>query len=104
MPAELIKEGGETAVTKLHQIRRALWEMGDWPEDWTNSIFVSIPKKGNTKQRTNNRMVALVSHASKAILKIVQERNRNRNTRGASRVSTGERYQRPDHRSTNCHA
>ena len=45
MSAELIKEGGETAVTILHQIRVALWVTGDWPEDWTNSIFVPIPKK-----------------------------------------------------------
>src|SRR6218665_3172764 len=76
--AELFKHGGETTVDWLDDICAALWEEGEWPDDWFDSIFIPIPKKGDTRQCTNHRTVALVAHASKIILRMILERIRNR--------------------------
>ena len=55
-----------------------MWENCDWPEDWCNSVFVPLPKTGNLKQCTNYRTIALVSHASKIMLRIIWERMRKK--------------------------
>jgi len=54
----------------------AIWETGEWPEEWTFSTFIPLPKKGDLKQRANYRTTALVSHASKMLLWIILERIR----------------------------
>ena len=55
-------------------IRSAMWENCNWLEDWCNSVFVPLPKKGNLKQCTNYRTIAPVCHASKIMLRIILER------------------------------
>jgi len=78
VPVELFKAAGETALDQMHRICIALWETGDWPEDWANSIFIPIPKKGDMGKCENYRTIALVSHASKIILRVIMERMRRK--------------------------
>ena len=58
----------------LHSICQQTWKTQQWPQDWKRSVFIPIPKKGNAKGRSNYRTVALISHASKVMLKILQAR------------------------------
>ena len=51
-----------------------MWKTQQWPQDWKRSVFISIPKKGNAKECSNYRTIALISHASKVMLKILQAR------------------------------
>jgi len=76
VPAELFKAGGETGLDRMHRICVAIWETGEWPEEWTFSTFIPLPKKGDLKQCENYRTIALVSHASKILLRIILERIR----------------------------
>ena len=62
------------AVTVLHSICQQIWKTQQWPQDWKRSVFIPVPKKGNAKECSNYRTVALISHASKAVLKILQAR------------------------------
>jgi hypothetical protein len=76
IPVELFKEGGESVLSRMHKICVAIWETGEWPEEWTYSTFIPLPKKGDLKQCGNYRTIALVSHASKILLRIILERIR----------------------------
>ena len=58
----------------LHSISQQIWKIQQWPQDWKRSVFIPIPKKGNAKECSNYRTVALISHASKVMLKILQAR------------------------------
>ena len=58
----------------LHSICQQIWKTQQWPQDWKRSVFIPIPKKGNIKECSNYRIVALISHASKVMLKILQAR------------------------------
>ena len=58
----------------LHSICQQIWKTQQWPQDWKRSVFIPIPKNGNTKECSNYHMTALSSHASKLILKLVQAR------------------------------
>ena len=60
----------------MHRIFVAIWETGEWPEEWTFSTFIPLPKKGDLKQCANYKTIALVSHASKILLRIILERIR----------------------------
>ena len=62
------------AVKVLLSIRQQIGKTQQWPQDWKRSVLIPIPKKGNAKERSNYCTIALVSHASKLILKIVQAR------------------------------
>ena len=62
------------AVKVLHSICQQIWKTHQWPQDWKRSVFISIPKKGNAKECSNYRTIALISHASKVMLKILQAR------------------------------
>ena len=75
----------------MHQLCVAIWEKKEWPEDWVKSIFVILPKKGDAMQCANNRTVALISHASKIILKIIAGRMKNRLDREISTAQAGFR-------------
>ena len=57
-----------------HSICQQIWKTQQWPQDWKRSVFIPIPKKGNAKERSNYCTIALISHASKVILKILQAR------------------------------
>ena len=71
---ELFQILKDDAVKVLHSICQQIWKTQQWPQDWKRSVFVSIPKKGNAKECSNYRTIALISHASKVILKILQAR------------------------------
>ena len=58
----------------LHSICQQIWKTQQWPQDWKRSFFIPVPKKGNAKASSNYRTIALISHASKGILKILQAR------------------------------
>ena len=58
----------------LHSICQQIWETHQWPQDWKRSVFIPIPKKGNAKECSNHCTLALISHASKVMLKILQAR------------------------------
>ena len=58
----------------LHSIRQQIWKTQQWPQDWKRSVFIPISKKGNAKECSNYRTIALISHASKVTLKILQTR------------------------------
>ena len=64
--------GGDDAVKVLHSICQQIWKTQQWPQDWKRSVFIPIPKKSNAKECSNT--IALISHASKAMLKILQAR------------------------------
>jgi len=71
---ELFKILRDDAVKVLHAIRQQTWKTQQWPQDWKRSVFIPIPKKGNAKECSNYRTFALISHASKVMLKILQAR------------------------------
>ena len=58
----------------LHSICQYIWKTRQWPQDWKKSVFIPIPKKGNAKEWSNYHKIALISHVSKAMLKILQAR------------------------------
>ena len=64
----------DDAVKVLHSICLQIWKTQQWPQDWKKSVFIQIPKKSNPKECSNYRTIALISHASKVMLKILQAR------------------------------
>ena len=64
----------DDAVKVLHSICQQIWKTQQWTQDWKRSVFIPIPKKGNAKECSNYRTIALISHASKVMLKILQAR------------------------------
>ena len=58
----------------IHSICQQIWKTRQWPQDWKRSVFIPIPKTGNAKECSNYHTVALISHASKVMLKIIQAR------------------------------
>ena len=58
----------------LHSICQQIWKTQRWPQDWKRSVFILVPKKGNVKECSNYHTIALISHASKVMLKILQAR------------------------------
>ena len=69
---ELFQILKDDAVKVLHSICQQIWKTQQWPQDWKRSVFIRIPKKGNAKECSNYRTIALISHASKVMLKILQ--------------------------------
>ena len=74
IPGELFQILKDDAVKVLHSICQQIWTTQQWPQDWKRSVFIPIPKKGNAKECSNHHTVALISHASKVMLKILQAR------------------------------
>ena len=74
IPVELFQILKDDAVKVLHSICQHIWKTQQWPQDWTSSFFIPIPKKGNAKECSNYHAIALISHASKIMLKILQAR------------------------------
>ena len=72
--AELLQILKDDAVKVLHSTCQQIWTTHQWPQDWKRSIFILIPKKGNAKECSNYCIVALISHVSKVMLKIIQAR------------------------------
>ena len=74
IPVELFQIVKDDAVKVLHSICQQIWKTQHWPQDWKRSVFISIPKKDNAKEYSNYHTIALISHASKVMLKILQAR------------------------------
>ena len=72
IPFELFQILKDDAVKVLHSICQHIWKTQQWPQDWKRSVFIPIPKKGNAKEYSNYCTIALISHASKVMLKILQ--------------------------------
>ena len=72
IPVELFQILKNDAVKMLHSICQQIWKTQQWPQDWNCSVFIPIPKKGNAKECSNYCTIALISHASKVMLKILQ--------------------------------
>ena len=74
IPAEVFQVIKDDAVKVLHSICQQIWKTQQWPQDLKRSVFNPIPKKGNAKECSNYHKIALISHASKVMLKILQAR------------------------------
>ena len=74
IPVELFQILKDDAMKVLHSICLHIWKTQQWPQDWKRSVFIPIPKKDNAKECSNYCTVALISHASKLMLKILQAR------------------------------
>ena len=74
IPVELFQILTDDAVKVLHSICQQIWKTQQWPQDWKWSVFIPIPKKGNAKECSNYCTIALISHTSKVMLKILHAR------------------------------
>ena len=74
IPVELFQIPKDAAATVPLPIWQQIWKTQQWPQDWTRAVFFPIPKKGNAKKCSNYCTFALISHASKVMLKILQAR------------------------------
>ena len=74
IPVELFQILKDDVVKVLHSICQQIWKTQQWPQDWKRSVFIPFPKKGNAKECSNYCTTALISHASKVMLKILQAR------------------------------
>ena len=74
IPVELFQILKDDAVKVLHSICQQIWKTQQWPQDWKRSVFIPIPKKVNAKECSNYHTIALISYASKVMLKILQPR------------------------------
>ena len=72
IPVELFQILEDDAVKVLHSICQQIWKTQQWPRDWKRSVFIPISKKGKAKEYSNYHTIALISHASKVMLKILQ--------------------------------
>ena len=74
IPVELLQILKDDSVKVLLSICQQIWKTQRWPQNWKRSVFIPVPKKGNAKECSNYRIIALISHASKVMLKILQSR------------------------------
>ena len=74
IPIEFLKAGGDEAIRVMTNLCNSIWKMKTWPNDWKKSIYVPIYKKGDKKECGNYRTIALISHASKIPLRVLQKR------------------------------
>ena len=96
IPAELFQILKADAVKVLHSICQQIWEIQQWPQDWKKSVLVSISKTGSAKESSNYCTIALISHANKIMLKILQARLQqyvNHEPRCSSWVQKSQRKQ-----------
>ena len=94
IPVELFQILKDDAVKVLHSICHKIWKTQQWPQDWKRSVFIAIPKKVNTKECSNYHTIALISHASKVMLKILQARLQKYVNRELPDVQAGFRKRR----------
>ena len=101
IPVELFQILKDNAVKVLHSICQKIWKTLQWPQDWKMSVFIPIPKKSNAKECSNYCTIALTSHTSKVMLKILQVRLQQYMNRELSHVQAGFRTRQRNQRS-NC--
>ena len=90
IPVELFQILND-AMKLLHSMCQQIWKTQQWPQDWKRSVFIPIPKKGNAKECSNYHTIALISHTSKIVLKILQARLQQYLNREFPDVQTGFR-------------
>ena len=96
IPVELFQILKDYAVKLQPSICQQIWKTQQWPQDWKRSVFIPIPKKGNAKECSNYCTIALISHASKVMLKLLQARLQqyiNRDVQAGFRKGRGTRDQ-----------
>ena len=71
IPAELFQILKDDVVKVLHSVCQHIWKTQQWPQDWKRSVFIPIPKKDNARECSNYQTIALISHTSKVMLKIL---------------------------------
>ena len=91
IPAELFQILKDVAVKVLHSVCQQIWKTQQWPQDWKSSVFIPIPKKSNAKESSNYHTIALISLASKVMLKILQAKLQQYMNRELPDVSAGYR-------------
>ena len=91
IPVELFQVLKDDAVKMLQSICQQIWKTQQWPQDWKRSVFIPTPKKGNTKECSNYCTIAVISHASKVMLKILQARLQQYVNRELPHVQAGFR-------------
>ena len=91
IPVELFQILKDDAVKVLHSIRQQVWKTQQWTQDWKRSVFIPIPEKGNAKECSNYRTIALILHASKVMLKMLQARLQQHMNRKLPDVQAGFR-------------
>ena len=91
IPVQLLQILKDDAVKVLHSICQQIWKSEQWPQDWKRSIFIPIPKKGNAKECSNYCTIALISHDSNVMLKILQARLQHYTNRELPNVPAGIR-------------
>ena len=74
LPVELFQILKSDAEKVLDSICQQIWKTWQWPQDWKRSVFIPVPKKGNAKECSNYHTIALISHASKVMLKVFHAR------------------------------
>ena len=74
IPVELFQILKDDVVKVLHSVCQQIWKTQQWPQDWKRSVFIPIPKEGKSKECSNYCTIALISHTSKVMLKILQAR------------------------------
>ena len=74
IPVKLLQVLKNDAIKVLHSICQQIWKTHQWPQDWKGSVFTPVPKKGNAQECSNYHTIALISHASKVMLKILLAR------------------------------
>ena len=98
IPAELVQAGGEAMIDILTAICNKIWKTGEWPTTWTQSLVITLPKKGNLQLCQNYRTISLISHPSKVMLKIILNRrpvtSRRDHCRRASRFQSRKEHHR----------
>ena len=94
IPVELFQILKDDAVKVLHSICQQIWKTEQWPQDWKRSVFIPIPKKGNAKELSNYHKIAVISHTSKVMLKILQARLQQYVNHELSDVQAGFRKDR----------
>ena len=74
IPVQLFQILKDDAVKVLHSTYQQIWKTQQWPQNWKRSLFIPIPKQSNAKECSNYHTIALISHTSKVMLKILQAR------------------------------
>ena len=91
IPVELFQILKDDAVKVLHSICQPIWKTQHWSQDWKRSVSISIPKKDNAKECSKYCTIALISHTSKVMLKILQARLQQYGNRELPDVQAGFR-------------
>ena len=97
IPVELLQIQKDDVLKVLHSICQQIWKTHQWPQGWKRSVYIPIPKKGNPTECSNYLTIALISHASKVMLKILQARLQQYVNRELPDVQLGlERAEEPE--------